>query len=128
MPRKASHFVSIKDGELITFAGGVMERAGSPRFLFAEWSADRVTFKREEDYEGKQQGIYKVGWAGRVNGQGGQARITARPIVQGAGLEDGRYIPIHVDEDSIVIPTTPVLTPDQYKPRNVKAIQEDDDV
>jgi hypothetical protein len=120
MARKPVNFVTVKDGAVITFGGRVMERANYPKFLFAEWTADQVILRREEDYETRKQGIYKVG----LGGSGvGQARISAKPIVEGAGLADGRYIPIHVDEDTIILSTTPSQTPDQYA-RN-KDAQED---
>jgi hypothetical protein len=115
MARKPSNFITVSDGQNIAFGGQVMERAGYPEYLYAEWSGDQVTLYREEDYEGKQQGIYRVGWSGGPRGKGGQARISAKPIVEGAGLADGRYLPISVDEDKIVLPLTPVQAPEEYR-------------
>jgi hypothetical protein len=114
MARKPSNFVTVSDGKTIGFGGLVMERAGYPEYLYAEWSADQVTLYREVDYERKHQGIYKVGWIGGEKRKGGTGRITAKPIVEGAGLVDGRYVPISVDEDKIVISLTPSQTPENY--------------
>jgi hypothetical protein len=113
MGRKPSNFITISNGEIILFGGGVMERANNPKYLYAEWHGDRVLLHREEDYEAKRQGIYKVGWSGSKNGRA-QARITARQVVEDAGLANGRYTPISVDEDTIIFPTTPVQTPENY--------------
>ena len=115
MARKPSNFVTVKNGEVITIGGKVMERAGYPKYLYIEWDANQVTLSREEDYEMKKQGIYRIGWGGGEPGRGGQARISAKPIVEGAGLADGRYVPISVDEDKIVLSLTPFQTPDQYQ-------------
>ena len=115
MARKPSNFVTVSDGQNIAFGGQVMERANYPEYLYAEWSGDQVTLYREEDYEGKQQGIYKVGWSGGTRGKGAQARISAKPIIEGAGLVDGRYLPISVDEDKIVLSLMPVQVPEEYR-------------
>jgi hypothetical protein len=125
MARKPSNFVTVREGEVITIGGQVMERAGYPMYLYIEWDANHVTLAREEDYERKHQGIYRVGWGGGKPGQGGQARISAKPIVEGAGLADGRYVPISVDEDKIVIPLTPFQTPDQYAKKKATSMEDD---
>jgi hypothetical protein len=114
MARKPNGFITISNSTNIGFGGQVMERAGYPEYLYAEWDQDRVTFYREEDYETKRQGIYKITWAGGVRGKGGMARISGRAIIEGAGLVDGRYVPISVDEDKIVLPLTPAQTPEEY--------------
>ncbi len=115
MARKPSNYVTVSDGQNIAFGGQVMERAAYPEYLYAEWSGDQVTLHREEDYERKQQGIYKVGWSGGARGKGAQARISAKPIIEGAGLVDGRYLPISVDEQKIVLSLTPVQAPEDYR-------------
>jgi hypothetical protein len=114
MARKPSNFITVIKGKIIAFGGQIMERAGYPEYLYAEWSGDQVTLYREEDYEMRKQGIYKMSWAGGDRGKGGQARINAKPIVEGAGLADGRYLPISVDEDKIVLGLTPIQTPEDY--------------
>ncbi len=117
MGRKPSNFITVCNGAVILFGGNVMERARMPPYLYATWDTATVTLHREEDYEAKQQGIYKVGWSGGGKGQRGQARITAKPIVAGAGLVDGRYVPISVDEDTIKFSVTPAQVPEQYSGR-----------
>jgi hypothetical protein len=115
MARKPSNFITISDGKIVSFGGQVMERAAWPDYLYVKWEQDRVTFYREEDYEMRNQGIYKVGFVGGPKGKGGKARISAKPIIEEAGLVDGRYLPISVDEDKIVIGLTPVQEPDEYR-------------
>jgi hypothetical protein len=126
MARKPTNFITIKNGKVLTLGGLVMERAGYPKYLYGEWAGDRVTLYREEDYEMKRQGIYKVGWGGGGSKVGkGQARISSKPLIEGAGLVDGRYVPISVDEDKIVFSTTPYQIPEQHSHHN--ATTEDDE-
>ena len=114
MARKPSNFVTVSDSTSINFGGQVMARANHPQYLYAEWDQESVTLYREEDYETKRQGIYKITWAGGTKGKGGVARISARAVIEGAGLPDGRYIPLSVDEDKIVLGLTPAQAPEDY--------------
>ena len=81
--------------------------------MFVTWDADHVTLHREEDYEAKGQGIYKVFLSG--NGAG-TPRIDSKRVVEGAGLSSGRYLVTHVDEDRITFSKTPLPVAEPVAP------------
>lgn len=113
--RQGGHYLTVS-GTSILIGRGVYEQADSPRYLFATWDDTSVTLHREEDYETKGQGIYKIVLSSEGNGNGkGSPRITAKALVEGAGLVPGRYYPTSVTSTQITFSKTPMLTPDVYK-------------
>jgi hypothetical protein len=111
--RPGTHYVTVS-GTSILIGRGLYEQAESPPYIFATWDDESVTLHREEEYETKGQGIYRIVLAGEGKGN---PRITAKALVEGAGLVPGRYFPTLVDSTRIIFPKTPMLMPETYTPK-----------